>query len=289
MNRDCAFDSGQARLSWRSLGGTLRFARRNAPCPSQGATLSRRFTFGFCLLGLVLLQAEPIPGFIDYAAGDVSINGQKAEAGTYLPPVPCRLKTGAASSLTVVLANGLAIYLAPDSALEVSNATMEPVDHPQYAGRPFEDIISHITLQLSHGHFGFSQPDPDPQSTLVLRTPYGELESDAVACFVELGGTKHFAGALAGTLNYRQEGSKRFISEGEQINLTEAALAGSPRAISRLDIEEQLRAEEWTRLAQFTRERRLWQPDTAGKWLCKAVLRPEGLSGPAFNDYLLLK
>jgi len=289
MNRDCAFDSGQARLSWRRRGGTLRFAKRNATCPSQGTALSRQVICGLWLFGFVLLQAEPIPAFIDYAAGNVSINGQKAEAGTYLPPVPCRLQTGAASSLTVVLANGLTIYLAPDSALEVSYATMEPVDRPKYAGRPFEDIITHITLQLSHGHFGFSQPDPDPQSTLVLRTPYGELESDAVACFVELGGTKHFAGALAGTLNYRHKGRERFISEGEQINLAEAALAGSPRAISRLDIEEQLRAEEWTRLAQFARERRLWQPNAADKWICKAVLRPEDLSGPAYNDYLLLK
>ncbi len=221
---------------------------------------------------------------VDSAGGVVLRNGEAAVQHETFPAADTTLTTGVNGFATLVLSTGLTVYLGPSSQLTVVRAQqLEYVDI--HIGGEYEETRSDVVIKLVEGRFGFVQPEPDPTSTLSLETRYGKLEGDAAQFAVILDGGDPAAAALQGSLYYISDsGPRRFVAEGEALDLQAASLDNPPEALTKMLARGRLRFEPLVQPAYKSARRTIFLTTGEEPEFMTAV-PVRDLDGTAFNDY----
>lgn len=225
-----------------------------------------------------------VQGSLDSIGGIVLLNDAPAMKNTMFPAEGVKLTTGPDGFATLMLSTGLTVYLGPSSSLIVTEARqLEYVDI--YFGGEFEESRSDVTIKLTEGRFGFVQLEPDPTSTLKLKTRYGDIEGDAREFVILLEGGSNSAAALVGNLYYIHDtGARRFVTEGEALDLQQVALDNSTDALQKLLATGRLRYEPVVAPALKSARRTLFRVTNGEPAFIIAVPRGD-VQGAAFNDY----
>lgn len=223
---------------------------------------------------------------VESLRGSVMINEQQAEKHQVTPASSKVIQTGEDSFTAIVLSNGLSIYCGPESHLEIIDANQEMFTD-FYAGSEFEDNTSSIQLKLHEGEFGFSQPEPNPTSTLGIETTYGEIEGDASSFAIFIRSRESRLSTLVGSLYFVSErGKRRFVAEDEKLNLVMAARQDTAFALTPLKATGRQISRPLAERAKRARDRVLIL-DTDGQVTFQSVRIPQSIDEATFNDYRL--
>lgn len=121
-----------------------------------------------CLLLLNTLRAEPGVAVLDSMAGQVEVTGlETVERAAVFNPAGVSIRTAHNSFAVIVFSNGVSLYLAENTALQIDHFNQEP-----FEARPddfeFEPSRSQLQVTLSEGDMGVAQRDPNPSSKFVI-------------------------------------------------------------------------------------------------------------------------
>ncbi|GHB94624.1 hypothetical protein [Cerasicoccus arenae] len=133
----------------------------------------------FCIILLFIgisssLRGESGVAVIDSQSGQVTatLAGKELPVGKAFDPVGTDIQTGADGFSALVFSNGVAVYIAPNSHLQISHYEQTP-----FKARPddveFEPSRSTLRTSLLNGQVGVAQRDPNPLSAFTIELNEG--------------------------------------------------------------------------------------------------------------------
>ncbi len=183
-------------------------------------------------------------------SGEAFITGQKPKLHQQLTLSGTTLQTGTDSTLFLVLSNGVAISLGPNTELSIERYTQEPFP-PKKESQQYEPSESDLQLNLSKGSLCFAFEHLSPVSQARIQTPNGELRIHSGNSILVVDQNQTEINMFSGTATfyYPNSSGRAFISDSQSIviNSASAALAkpAASKAIEEVD-------KHWHKIAEAT-------------------------------------
>ena len=215
-------------------------------------------------------------GVVTSRSGEVHIAGQKPKLHEQLTLSGATLQTGAKSSLFLVLSNGVAISLGPNTELKIEHYTQKPFSKKKES-QQYEPSESQLKINLLKGSLCCAFEHLSPISEARIKTPNGELRIHNGNSILLTDTKQTQINMFSGTATFYSPSAngRIFISDSQSIVLdSNSASNGKPASTEAIETIDKV----WHNMAEATdyaRTRIVFREAASGEVATPVFVLPE--------------